>query len=142
MVTDVNTTGGVMDMNEKHISLTEAEWTVMECLWEKSPRTGRETVAWLDQKMGWTRSTTLTMLRRLEAKGAVAGDTEGELKTFRPMIAREEVAVRETENLLERAYKGSLSLLVSSLTRKQSLPQNEIDELYAILREMEGKNHD
>ena len=129
-------------MNEKHISLTEAEWTVMECLWEKSPRTGRETVAWLDQKMGWTRSTTLTMLRRLEAKGAVAGDTEGELKTFRPLIAREDVAVRETENLLDRAYKGSLSLLVSSLTRKQSLPQSEIDELYAILREMEGKNHD
>ena len=129
-------------MNDKHITLTEAEWEVMECLWEKSPRTGRETVAWLDQKMGWTRSTVLTMLRRLEAKGAVAGDTEGELKTFRPLIAREEVAVRETENLLDRAYKGSLSLLVSSLTKKQSLPQNEIDELYAILREMEGKNSD
>ena len=129
-------------MNDKNIALTEAEWAVMECLWEKSPRTGRETVAWLDQKMGWTRSTTLTMLRRLEAKGAVAGDTEGELKTFRPLIAQEEVAVRETENLLDRAYKGSLSLLVSSLTRKQSLPQKEIDELYAILREMEGKNND
>ena len=129
-------------MNEKNLTLTEAEWTVMECLWEKSPRTGRETVSWLDQKMGWTRSTVLTMLRRLEAKGAVAGDTEGELKTFRPLIAREDVAVRETENLLDRAYKGSLSLLVSSLTKKQSLPQNEIDELYAILREMEGKKDD
>ena len=129
-------------MNDKNLTLTEAEWTVMECLWEKSPRTGRETVAWLDQKMGWTRSTVLTMLRRLEAKGAVAGDTEGELKTFRPLIAREDVAVQETENLLDRVYKGSLSLLVSSLTKKQSLPQSEIDELYAILREMEGKNHD
>lgn len=129
-------------MNDKHIALTEAEWTVMECLWEKSPRTGRETVVWLDQKMGWTRSTTLTMLRRLEAKGAVAGDTEGEIKTFRPLIAREEVAVRETENLLDRAYKGSLSLLVSSLTRKQTLPQKEIDELYAILREMEERGND
>ena len=129
-------------MNDKNLTLTEAEWTVMECLWEKSPRTGRETVEWLDKRMGWTRSTTLTMLRRLEAKGAVAGDTEGEPKTFRPLIAREDVAVRETENLLERAYKGSLSLLVSSLTKKQSLPQKEIDELYAILREMEGKNND
>ena len=142
MFTDVNTIGSVINMNDKNVTLTEAEWTVMECLWEKSPRTGRETVAWLDQKMGWTRSTVLTMLRRLEAKGAVAGDTEGELKTFRPLIAREEVAVRETENLLDRAYKGSLSLLVSSLTKKQSLPQNEIDELYAILREMEGKKDD
>ena len=129
-------------MNNEQIALTEAEWMVMECLWEKSPRTGRETVEWLNQKMGWTRSTVLTMLRRLEAKGAVAGDTERELKTFCPLIAREEVAVRETESLLERAYKGSLSLLVSSLTKKQSLPQKEIDELYAILREMEGKHGD
>lgn len=129
-------------MNEKNLTLTEAEWTVMECLWEKSPRTGRETVAWLERKMGWSRSTTLTMLRRLEAKGAVAGDTEGELKTFRPLIAREEVAIRETENLLDRVYKGSLSLLVSNLTKKQTLPQKEIDELYAILREMEEKNND
>ena len=129
-------------MNHQNISLTEAEWTVMECLWEKSPRTGRETVAWLENRMGWTRSTTLTMMRRLETKGAVASDTEGELKTFRPMILREEVAIRETEHLLDRAYKGSLSLLVSSLTRKQSLSQKEIDELYAILREMEEKNHD
>ena len=129
-------------MKGKQIGLTEAEWTVMECLWEKSPRTGRETVAWLEQKMGWTRSTTLTMLRRLEAKGAVASDTNREPKIFRPLIAREEVAVRETENLLDRAYKGSLSLLVSSLTKKQSLPQKEIDELYAILKEMEGKRND
>ena len=129
-------------MNHQNISLTEAEWTVMECLWEKSPRTGRETVAWLENRMGWTRSTTLTMLRRLETKGAVASDTEGELKTFRPLILREEVAIRETEHLLDRAYKGSLSLLVSSLTRKQSLPQKEIEELYTILREMEEKNHD
>ncbi len=129
-------------MHNKHYILTEAEWAVMECLWERSPRTGRETVAWLNQKMGWTRSTVLTMLRRLEAKGAVTGDTEGELKTFRPLIAREDAAVRETEHLLDRAYKGSLSLLVSSLTKKQSLPQNEIDELYAILREMEEKRDD
>lgn len=129
-------------MKDSYMDLTEAEWTVMECLWEKAPRTGRETVEWLEQKMGWSRSTTLTLLRRLEAKGAVEGNTEGELKTFRPLVSREEVAVRETENLLERAYKGSLSLLVSSLTRKQNLSRKEIDELYAILKEMEEKNHD
>jgi len=129
-------------MAEKYLTLTEAEWTVMECLWEKSPRTGRETVVCLEKKMGWSRSTTLTMLRRLEGKGAVATDRAEEPATFRPLIAREEVAVQETENLLERAYKGSLSLLVSSLTKKQSLPQKEIDELYAILKELEEKNHD
>ena len=70
-------------------SLTGAEWTVMECLWEHSPRTGREVALWLNEKMGWSRSTSLTLLRRLEAKGAVASE-EGEPKTFRPLIARDE----------------------------------------------------
>lgn len=128
-------------MTNKNISLTEAEWTVMECLWEHSHCTGRETVARLNERMGWTRSTTLTLLRRLEGKGAVIGDTNGGIKIFRPLIGREDAALQETESLLDRAYKGSLSLLVSNFTRRQNLSDKEIRELYAILREMEDKNH-
>ncbi|MGM9557088.1 MAG: BlaI/MecI/CopY family transcriptional regulator [Oscillospiraceae bacterium] len=125
-------------MDNQTISLTTAEWSVMECLWEHSPLTGREAAEQLKQKMGWTRSTTLTLLRRLEDKGAIAGDSEGSLKTFRPLLQRDDAALRETEDLLERVYHGSLSLMVSAMTRKQALSQREIDELYAILREMEA----
>ena len=129
-------------MEKEHIRLTEAEWAVMECLWEKEPRTGREVVQWLGKRMGWTRSTSLTLLRRLEAKGAVSGEADGERKVFRPLIRREDAALRETESLLDRVYKGSLSLMVSSLTKKQPLRQEEIDELYSILREMEAGSND
>lgn len=129
-------------MDNHSVNLTAAEWTVMECLWEKSPRTGREATQWLEERMGWNRSTTLTLLRRMEAKGAVACDTEGGIKTFRPLVHREEAASQETENFLNRVYKGSLSMLVSSLTKKQTLPQEEIDELYAILRQTERREND
>lgn len=128
-------------MRKSYISLTEAEWNVMECLWEKSPRTGREAVAWLKEKVGWSRSTTLTLLRRMEAKGAVAADTDGGLKTFRPLVQREDAALQETEHFLDRVYKGSLSLMVSSLTKKQAIPKEEIDELYAILQELEADDN-
>lgn len=129
-------------MEKEHIRLTDAEWAVMGCLWEKEPRTGREASQWLGKRMGWTRSTSLTLLRRLEAKGAVAGEADGERKVFRPLIRREDAALRETESLLDRVYKGSLSLMVSSLTKKQPLRQEEIDELYSILRQMEAGNDD
>lgn len=129
-------------MEKEHIRLTEAEWAVMECLWEKEPRTGREVVQWLGKRMGWTRSTSLTLLRRLEAKGAVAGETDGDRKVFRPLIRREDAALRETESLLDRVYKGSVSLMVSALTKKQPLCQEEIDELYSILRQMEAGSDD
>lgn len=127
-------------MDNGNIDLTTAEWSVMECLWEKSPRTGREATKWLEEQMGWNRSTTLTLLRRLEAKGAIASETKSGFKTFRPLIRKEDAALQETEELLDKAYKGSLSLLVSSLTKKQSLAQEEIDELYAILRQAEEEN--
>lgn len=114
----------------------------MECLWEKSPRTGREAAEWLEERMGWNRSTTLTLLRRMEAKGAVACDTERGIKSFIPLVCREEAALQETEDFLGRVYKGSLSMLVSSLTKKQTLPQEEIDELYAILQQVEKGGRD
>lgn len=90
---------------------------------------------------GWSRSTTLTLLRRLEDKGAVSAVSEGGMKHYRPQVAREDAAVQETEHLLERVYQGSVSLMVSSLVKKQTLSQEEIDKLYAILREME-EEHD
>lgn len=129
-------------MEKRRYDLTEAEWSVMECLWASAPRTGRELVDALERQVGWKRSTTLTLLRRLVSKGAVADEEQGGVKTFRPLVGREEVALQETEHLLERAYRGSVSLLVSTLTRKQELPQEEIDELYAILRGLEGERND
>ena len=58
-------------MENNRINLTSAEWNVMECLWEKGSITGREATNMLEEKMGWNRSTTLTLLRRLEEKGAI-----------------------------------------------------------------------
>lgn len=121
--------------------LAPAEWNIMECLWERAPQTGRELTEQLEAGMGWSRSTTLTLLRRLEDKGAVSAVSEGGMKHYRPQVAREDAAVQETEHLLERVYQGSVSLLVSSLVKKQTLSQEEIDKLYAILREME-EEHD
>lgn len=124
------------------MNLTDAEWNVMECLWESSPRTGREAAEWLEAKMGWNRSTTLTLLRRMEAKGAVASESEGGVKTFRPLIRREDAALQETEDFLSRVYQGSVNLMVSTLTKKRSLSKREIDELYALLRELEVNGDD
>lgn len=129
-------------MPTENINLTAAEWSVMECLWEKSPRTGREVTKYLEEKSGWNRSTTLTLLSRLEAKGAVTGNSEGSKKIFSAALKREDAAMHETEDFLSRVYHGSLSMMVSALTKKQALPQTEIDKLYAMLKDLEGGNSD
>ena len=125
-------------MSQQNANLTAAEWDVMECLWESAPLSGREVTEKLREKCGWSRSTTLTLLSRLEAKGAVSGDAAEGKKAFRPLIPREDAALQETEDFLGRVYKGSLHLMVSAMTRRQTLPQEEIDELYALLKELEA----
>ena len=121
------------------IDLTQAEWQLMEKLWDHAPQTGRELTEAMAAQTGWNRSTTLTLLRRLVEKGAVRYEDSGSVRTFFPSITREHAAVRQTRDLLGRVYHGSLSMLVSAMTREETLPQKEIDELYALLNEMEAK---
>ena len=120
------------------MNLTDMEWNVMELLWEKGQVTGREATEHMEAELDWRRSTTLTYLRRMEAKGAVGSRTVDGLKTFIPLVKREDAVLRETNDFLGRIYKGSLSLMVSQLTQKQALPQEEIEELYAILDQMKA----
>ena len=125
--------------------LTEAEWHVMECLWNKEHLTGREAVSELQEGMGWSRWKRHSLIelsvpctvRRLENKGAVSSQTNNGLKTFIPLVKREDAALQETEDFLDRIYKGSLSLMVSSLTEKKALPKEEIDKLYNLLKQLE-----
>lgn len=127
-------------MSDRNIDLTQAEWAVMECLWECSPQSSREVTEHMERSCGWSRSTTNTLLYRLEGKGAVAADTEGRSKSYRAVLRREDAALHETRGFLERVYHGSVSMMVSAMTRKQALTQKEIDELYAMLEKLEGGN--
>lgn len=127
-------------MSNEKIGLTEAEWYLMECLWEESPRTGRETVDYLSKHNGWSRSTTLTMLSRMTKKGLISCDDSGEMKIYSPLVERETAVIEETEDFLDRIYSGSLPLMVSAFTGKQNLSTEEINELYEILKKAEEAN--
>ena len=111
--------------------LAPAEWNIMECLWERAPQTGRELTEQLEASMA------LTLLRRMVGKGVVTCDTEGTKNTFSPAVRREDAALAETETFLDRVYQGSLSMMVSAMTRRQAISKEEIDELYELLRQME-----
>lgn len=126
----------------RNIDLTEAEWTLMEQLWGAPGQTGRALTDALHAKTSWARSTTLTLLRRLTEKGAVRAEEQDGVHAYFPALSREDAAVSQTRDLLSRVYHGSLSLLISAMTRKEALSKAEIDELYAILDEMEAKQGD
>ena len=123
-------------MEEKRDSLSPSEWRVMECLWT-GPKTLMELVRTLKDSTGWAKSTVTTMVRRMEGKGLIDYEMSGRTKVFRAVLAREDAAAAETDSLLERAFHGSVGLLVSSLVDRSSLTKADISELYAILDKAE-----
>lgn len=121
-------------MRKPEHGLTAAEWYLMECLWADNPKTGRELTEDLKRSRGWNRSTTLTVLRRLVEKSQVSCDETADVRTYTPLLPREEALMEETNAFLHRAYRGSVSLLVSAMTQRQELDPSEVDELFEILR--------
>ena len=121
---------------EKQAVLSAGEWQVMKELW-KRPHTLMELVAILEKNVGWSKSTVATMVRRMEEKGIISHTEQGRTKMFRPALSREDVAARETNNLLRRAYNGSIGMLVNAMAQRNDLTKEDIEELYEILRKAE-----
>ena len=117
----------------KQYSVTQSEWHIMELLWER-PRTLMEMVAILAKEVGWSKSTVTTMVRRMTEKGLLTYETDGRTKLFRSAVSRKAVVARETDSLLQRAYRGSVGLMFSAMVERTNLSQTDIDELYAILQ--------
>lgn len=118
-------------------TLTHSEWYVMDFLWQHSPSTVMELVTALHQKVGWAKSTTITTLRRMEDKGLVTVEVHGRTKYYTPALERDKAVRRETRSFLDRVYQGSVGLMVSAMASEKALSQEEIDALYAILKEAE-----
>lgn len=126
----------------KDVHVTDSEWYVLDCLWQRSPQTAMELVEALSRRVGWAKSTTLTTLRRMEEKGLLAGETVGRSRHFTPLVDREAVILRETSGFLDRVYRGSVGLMVSTMARRQALTEEDLEVLRAILAQAEGGGQD
>lgn len=124
-------------MKHTGFTLSRNEWLVMEALWER-PSTLRELVRQLGQEPpGWAKSTTATMVRRMEEKGLIRHEAGSKARVYHPALSRDETALAETRTLLDKAFDGSVGLLVNTLIQQNSLTQSDLDGLYEILRQAE-----
>lgn len=120
-----------------NISLSDGEWKLMNLLWEKSPRTIAQMVTELSSDTSWNKNTIFVMLSRMEEKGAVHFEGGSRSRQYYPAIPKADIAVKETENFLKKVYDGSLGMMVASMAGQKALTQEDIEELYAILRKAE-----
>ena len=117
---------------------TEAEWKILEVLWNHSPRTMGEITRELAPRTGWTRHTVITLLKRMEEKGTVLVDSSGKVKPYTPRIAQSEATSQQTKKFLSSVFSGNASLLINSLVDSGEITVREMEELVQMLRK-EGK---
>ena len=122
-----------------HIKLATSEWNVLNCLWERSPRTVMQIVKELEETVGWRRSTTITTLHRMEDKCLVRCEPMGRGKAYSPLVDREQAEVAETHSFLDRVYRGSVGMMVHTLADGRGLTDQDIEELSAVLEKARGE---
>ena len=115
------------------VNLSDGEWKLMNRLWEGGPLTIAQLTAALREETGWGKHTVITMLSRLEAKGAVCHDGGTPAKRYSATLEREDAAQTETRSFLDKVYGGRLGLMMSAMVDSRALTQADIDELAAIL---------
>ena len=114
------------------VNLSDGEWKLMNKLWQGAPLTITQLTAALHSETGWGKHTVITMLSRLEGKGAVEHDG-GSPKHYSPKLNQEDAARSETRSFLDKVYGGRLGLMMSAMVDSRALTQQDIDELTAIL---------
>ena len=115
-------------------NLSDGEWKLMNRLWEGAPLTITQLTAALQEETGWGKHTIITMLSRLEDKGAVRHDG-GTPKHYEALLPKEDAALSETKSFLDKVYGGRLGLMMSAMVDTRALTQEDIDELTAILEQ-------
>ncbi len=125
---------------KKEIRVTNSEWYVMSCLWEENPRTLMQLVPILKERVGWSKSTCATMVRRMAEKKLIGYKEEGKTKYFFPKVRKEEVVVQETRDFLQRIYDGSIGMMMSALVQQNDLSKEDIQELQEILKAAEQES--
>lgn len=120
------------------IKLSEAEWKVMNVLWEEAPQTIMQLTRRFQGTTGWTKHTIMTFLKRMEDKGAVFYEAGERAKLYYPKIERQEAVLQETEEFLERVFEGRMGLMLNTMVEQRALSGQEIEELYEILGRAEA----
>lgn len=115
------------------MNITNAEWKIMELLWEREPRTITELTRELKESTNWAKQVIITMLQRMIEKGTVRCVEGGKAKQFFPAVTRAEAEEAEVKLVMEKSFSGSPSLLISAMVRQQKLGEKELDEICDLL---------
>lgn len=107
----------------------ESEYRFCLILWEHEPLTAVELVKLCQDQLGWKRTTTYTVIKRLGERGVLKNDNG----TITSLVSKDAAQAREIDELVEEKFQGSLPAFVAAFTRRQDISDKELDEVQRMI---------
>lgn len=120
----------------KDFKLFDAEYRLMELLWERQPINSTALSRLCQEKLGWKKSTTFNLVRKLGERGIL----KNENATVTALIQREQVLRRESEAAVAKSFGGSLPNFVAAFLSGKKLSHQEAEELRRLIDESEARH--
>ena len=111
--------------------LFDAEYKFVSIIWDNEPINSTELVKLCADKLGWKKSTTYTVLKKLCERGILQNVDA----TVTALVKREDVQRYESRAVLERTFDGSLPKFLTAFLSGRKLSEQEAEELKRIIEE-------
>lgn len=118
-------------------SISDAEWQVMQVVWDRERATAAEVIAALSAETGWSHRTIRTLLARLVEKDVLAAAADGNKYVYTPRITRRQCVREAGKSFLERVFDGDCGELLVHFARHGKVTPHQLNELRRLL---EAKN--
>ena len=116
--------------------LSDSEYRFMQVVWDAEPVGSGELVALCREKLGWKKSTTYTVIKRLAERGVV--HTENAVVTA--LVQREDVQRAESRAFVAHNFHGSLPAFLTAFMGNSKLSKEDADVLHAMIDRFEQEN--
>ena len=122
---------------QKDKTMTEAEYRLAELIWENAPIGSGELVQLCTERLGWKKSTTYTMLRKLCALGMA----RNERAMVTAAVSRDEYHRLRGEAVIQEGFDGSLPRFLAAFVEKRGISEADAAELKMMIDRWEEKHH-
>lgn len=113
----------------------ESEYRFCLILWENEPIHSAKLAKLCNEKLGWSRTTTYTVIKRLSERGVV----KNENAVVTSLVSKDEVQAAEINELVEKTFEGSVPAFIAAFTKRKNLSSEEVAEIRKMLDEYEEK---
>lgn len=115
----------------------ESEYRFCLIMWEHEPVSAVELVKLCQEKLGWKRTTTYTVIKRLGERGVL----KNENGCVTSLVSKDAAQAGEIDELLEKRFEGSLPAFIAAFTKRQSLSERDLDEVQRMIDRIRKGEH-